>query len=74
MTNDPTYIRAEIDANPEWRLAFQLSEVDNDSAPLGWWRYIAIARGLLSRYDMTDRNPPGQNPVPTSGLNIKGEA
>jgi hypothetical protein len=36
MNIDPTYDRGEIDANPEWQLAFSLSEIMNDNAPLGW--------------------------------------
>jgi hypothetical protein len=50
---DPTYITEEIQANPEWELAFSLSEIDNDIAPVGWARYIPMARCLLARYDIT---------------------
>ncbi len=47
---DPTYDTAVIDANPEWRLAFWMSELDNDNAPLGWFRgYINLAHALLTR-------------------------
>lgn len=46
--SDPTYVREEIDANPEWRLAFWLSEIDNDHAPIGWGRYRSMARALLA--------------------------
>ena len=52
---DPTYVRAEIDARPEWKLAFRLSEVDNDHAPIGWARYITLAFYLLKTFDMTER-------------------
>jgi hypothetical protein len=41
--NDPTYVKQEIDANPTWKLAWRLSELDNDDAPIGWGRYITIA-------------------------------
>ena len=41
--NDPTYVKAEIDANPDWALAFRMSEVDNDNAPIGWFRYVTLA-------------------------------
>lgn len=44
--NDPTYNREEIDANPHWKLAFVLSELGNDSAPLGWGEYIPAARAI----------------------------
>lgn len=50
--NDPTYVRSEIDANPEWELAFILSEILNDGAPLGWGKYIGPAKCLLAAYDM----------------------
>ncbi len=46
--NDPTYVQEEIDANPEWKLAFLLSEIDNDNAPLGWSKYNFIAGCLIS--------------------------
>jgi hypothetical protein len=53
--NDPTYVRAEIDANPVWALAFFLSECDNDNAPIGWGRYITMARLLRDRYTLTEK-------------------
>ncbi len=56
---DPTYVRAEIDANPTWALAFRLSEVDNDNAPIGWGRYIGLASWLLATFNMREKN--GQN-------------
>lgn len=40
---DPTYVRAEIEDNPIWRRAFQLSELENDNAPIGWGAYIKRA-------------------------------
>lgn len=53
--NDPTYAAEEIEANPEWKLAFFLSEIDNDNAPIGWGRYRSMARALLARFDLTDK-------------------
>lgn len=53
--SDPTYVKEEIDANPEWKLAFRLSEVDNDNAPIGWWRYILLARWLRENYILTEK-------------------
>jgi len=44
--NDPTYDRMEIDGDPTWKLAFVLSELDNDNAPLGWGEYISVARAI----------------------------
>jgi hypothetical protein len=44
--SDPTYITAEIEANPIWRAAFVMSEHLNDNAPIGWSRYIPVAESL----------------------------
>lgn len=56
---DPTYLPHEIQANPAWALAFEMSEVDNDQAPIGWAQYIALARWLLRTYRLTriDHSP-----------------
>jgi hypothetical protein len=51
--NDPTYQKDEIDANPVWRLAFLLSELQNDNAPIGWSNRIWIAECLLRKLDIT---------------------
>jgi hypothetical protein len=56
--NDPTYVKAEIDANDAWHLAFRLSEVDNDQAPIGWSRYVPMARWLLENFDMKPKVEP----------------
>lgn len=48
MAVDPTYNQTEIRANPEWDLAFVLSEIRNDDAPIGWSKYISTARSLLA--------------------------
>lgn len=49
---DPTYDRSEIDANPVWELAFALSEIRNDNAPIGWSKYIVTAECLLANYEI----------------------
>jgi hypothetical protein len=49
---DPTYNREAISANPEWELAFTLSEIENDNAPIGWSRYISTARTLRHHYEI----------------------
>jgi len=49
---DPTYVKAEIEANPEWDIAFVLSEIKNDDAPIGWSKYISTARSLLDVFDI----------------------
>ena len=47
--SDPTYVKAQIDANPVWAVAWWLSEIHNDAAPMGWARYIPIAEELQGR-------------------------
>jgi len=47
---DPTYAKEEIEAKPEWELAFAISEIQNDRAPLGWSNYVSLAKSLLARY------------------------
>ena len=48
--SDPTYNMEEINANPIWQLAFTLSEIENDSAPIGWGKYITTATCLIQYY------------------------
>lgn len=50
---DPTYELKAIEANPVWQLAFYLSEIQNDKAPIGWGKYIWIAECLLANYEIT---------------------
>lgn len=52
---DPTYVASIIEANPAWSLAFRMSEVINDEAPLGWSRYIILAQWLLRTFRMEER-------------------
>ena len=49
---DPTYDRERIDKNPVWRLAFKLSEMDNEIAPVGWSDYIYKAEHILEEYEL----------------------
>ena len=53
--NDPTYDRAQIAENPVWDLAFTLSEIQNDNAPIGWGKYIYVAECLLANFNMKRR-------------------
>ena len=53
--SDRTYVKTEIDAVPAWRLAFRLSECDNDNAPIGWSRYIPMAEWLLKNFEMIEK-------------------
>jgi len=59
--SDPTYQRDLIDANPVWQLAFTLSEIENDNAPIGWSRYIGKAECLLAAYDITPKAKPTED-------------
>ena len=56
---DPTYIQAEIDSKPEWKLAFRMSEVDNDNSPIGWSRYITLASWIIRTFDLLPKKPGG---------------
>lgn len=58
--SDPTYSKAEIESNPIWHLAFVLSEIRNDSAPIGWGSYIPTAECLLDAFDITPKKKPNQ--------------
>lgn len=55
--SDPTYDKAVIDADPVWQLAFSLSEIQNDNAPLGWSKYIGVAKCLLANYEIKRKEP-----------------
>lgn len=58
MTPDPTYIKDEIEANQEWHVAWVLSEILNDNAPIGWSRYIGTAQCLLAAFDIRAKTRP----------------
>ena len=53
--NDPTYDKEVIDANPVWELAFMISEMTNDNAPIGWSDNIMLAGMLIDKYTITLR-------------------
>lgn len=55
---DPSYTKAIIDANPVWKLAFWMSEIDNENAPIGWSRYVWLASVILNTFDLTRKAPP----------------
>lgn len=50
--SDVTYVKAEITQNSIWELAFSLSEIMNDDAPIGWSKYIPTAKCLLDNYEI----------------------
>jgi hypothetical protein len=52
LGNPPTYDRELIKADPIWDLAFTMSEIMNDNAPIGWHKYIGAAECLLASYDI----------------------
>jgi len=52
---DPTYNQEAIYANPVWKLASWMSEVDNDNAPIGWGKYIHLAEWTLRTYALTEK-------------------
>jgi hypothetical protein len=65
---DPTYVKDEVEANVEWHVAWTLSEILNDNAPIGWSRYCGTARCLLAAWDMTPKatdTPPAAAPAET---------
>lgn len=47
MSPDPTYNLEEIKQNPTWHAAWILSEWYNDSAPIGWARYMPVAASIV---------------------------
>jgi len=64
---DPTYDAKKIEANNIWSLAFLMSEIDNDNAPIGWSNYIFLASALLNKYDIVEKppkRPENKNPAP----------
>jgi hypothetical protein len=53
----PNYDQTEIESNPTWHLAWVLSELLNDNAPIGWQKYIWVAECLLATFDITKKEP-----------------
>lgn len=51
---DPTYIKEQIDNNSTWKLAFKFSEMVNDTAPIGWGKYIYIADYVLTNFEVKE--------------------
>ena len=65
--SDPTYDKEQISKNPAWCVAFSLSEIMNDGAPVGWSRYIWVAECLLANWEMTAK-PDGYAIKPDTEL------
>jgi hypothetical protein len=55
---DPTYRKEEIEANRAWHVAWVMSEIQNDFAPIGWGKYIPLAESLLYAFDITPKAKP----------------
>ncbi len=49
---DFTYDMEVIKTKPEWQLAWVMSEVMNNRAPIGWSKYIPHAQNILSTFDI----------------------
>lgn len=57
---DPTYDAFRISENPVWLLAWTLSEIQNDNAPLGWGKHIHVAERLIAAgYSRTEGENDG---------------
>lgn len=41
--------------DPIEKLAFEMSEIDNDNAPIGWASYKHLARWMLAKYDLVEK-------------------
>ena len=53
---DPTYNKEVINKDPITKLAFFLSEIDNDNAPIGWFKYSNLASAILSKYELVEKS------------------
>ena len=68
MIHDPTYDKKEIERRLDWKLAFLLSELANDDAPMGWSRYIPIAqRALKDAQELPKHEPADGKFCPNCG-------
>jgi hypothetical protein len=55
VVEDPTYNKEKIDQDPVWKLAFWMSEIDNDNAPIGWSRYTILSRAILNKFNLEEK-------------------
>lgn len=58
MPLDPTFDLERIKADPDMELAFTLSELENDNSPIGWSRYLPLARLLRYHYNISRKEKP----------------
>ena len=47
--NDPTYDKKVIEQNGVWHIAFIISEMVNDMAPIGWSKYAPEAEEAIKK-------------------------
>lgn len=52
---DATYDRKEIDSDPISKRAFQISEKENDNAPIGWSKYIPRAKIEIENLEVENK-------------------
>lgn len=58
MPLDPTFNLEVINADPDMELAFCMSELENDNAPIGWSKYLPLAKMLRSHYNISRKEKP----------------
>ena len=46
--SDPTYDRKAINRKTTWKIAYLISEMTNDDAPVGWGRFIPVAEVIVA--------------------------
>ena len=46
---DPTYNQEDLKFNGVWHIAFIISEMVNDNAPIGWSKYIPLAEEAIKK-------------------------
>ena len=52
---DPAVSKEQIESDPEYHIAWILSEHYNDSTPIGLCRYLGAARSILRKYAVAQK-------------------
>lgn len=47
--SDPTYNRDIIRSNGVWEIAYIISQMLDDNAPIGWSKYIPLAEEVVNK-------------------------
>lgn len=55
---DPTYEKNRIEGDGTWHIAYILSELVNDNAPIGWGKFIPIAENAVANARKQERSQP----------------